>query len=55
MPSPSGVSKPPAPRPCIRIVASEVLLAGRRTLLIRHGEELYRLQLTSNGKLLLTK
>ena len=37
------------------IVRSEELLHGRRELWIEHGEEMYRLRLTSSGKLYLTK
>lgn len=36
-------------------VKSEALFRGARELLIRHGEELYRLRATSKGKLILTK
>ncbi len=41
----------PAPEP----VSSHDLLAGRRVLVIRHGAEEYRLQITRSGKLILTK
>jgi hemin uptake protein HemP len=34
---------------------SEDLLQGRRELLIRHGDEQYRLRLTRMNKLILTK
>lgn len=34
---------------------SATLLAGAREVLIRHGEETYRLKLTSSNKLILTK
>ncbi|MEL1263556.1 hemin uptake protein HemP [Pseudoxanthomonas putridarboris] len=34
---------------------SEVLLKGRREILIRHGDRVYRLRHTSNDKLILTK
>lgn len=34
---------------------SETLLHGRSEVLIRHGEELYRLRHTRNDKLILTK
>ena len=37
------------------IVSSQELLAGQRQLIIRHGHEQYRLQLTSGNKLILTK
>ncbi|MFQ5731398.1 MAG: hemin uptake protein HemP [Planctomycetaceae bacterium] len=36
-------------------VTSESLLAGHREILIRHGEAVYRLRLTRNGKLILQK
>jgi hemin uptake protein HemP len=34
---------------------SEALLQGQREVLIRHGEEVYRLRLTKQGKLILYK
>ena len=34
---------------------SEQLLRGRCEVLIRHGDEIYRLRHTRNGKLILTK
>lgn len=34
---------------------SSQLLQGRTEVLIRHGEEVYRLKLTRNGKLILHK
>jgi hemin uptake protein HemP len=34
---------------------SELLLKGRREILIRHGDTVYRLRHTSNDKLILTK
>ena len=36
-------------------VDSTALMNGKRELLIRHGEELYRLRLTASNKLILTK
>lgn len=36
-------------------VDSDVLLKGRREILIRHGDRVYRLRHTSNDKLILTK
>ena len=49
----------PHPKPLVkqvvREVASEELLRGETELLIRHGDELYRLKLTRNGKLILQK
>jgi len=38
-----------------RPVRSEELLHGQREVLIAHGDEIYRLRLTRNGKLILTK
>jgi hemin uptake protein HemP len=37
------------------VVSSEDLLAGRRQLIIQHGPEQYRLQVTNSNKLILTK
>lgn len=36
-------------------LSSERLLKGRREILIRHGDRVYRLRHTSNDKLILTK
>jgi hemin uptake protein HemP len=36
-------------------IAIETLLAGGREVILLHGETEYRLRLTSNGKLILTK
>jgi len=45
---------PPTKR-TIREVDSSELLHGESELLIRHGDEVYRLKLTRNGKLILQK
>ncbi|WP_244406249.1 hemin uptake protein HemP [Methylocella silvestris] len=37
------------------MVSSEELFASRREIIILHGSERYRLRLTSNDKLILTK
>ncbi|KAF1694283.1 hemin uptake protein HemP [Pseudoxanthomonas koreensis] len=37
------------------VLDSAQLLKGRREILIRHGDKLYRLRHTSNDKLILTK
>ncbi|WP_345780819.1 hemin uptake protein HemP [Pseudoxanthomonas sp.] len=37
------------------VLSSETLLKGRREILIRHGDKVYRLRHTSNDKLILTK
>ncbi len=47
----SGTSAPSG----LRIVDSSDLLAGHSSLLIRHLGEVYRLQTTRQGKLILTK
>jgi hemin uptake protein HemP len=39
----------------VRSIASEELMAGQRMIVIRHGKEEYRLQVTGAGKLILTK
>ena len=39
----------------VREVASSELLRGENEMLIRHGDETYRLKLTRNGKLILQK
>jgi hemin uptake protein HemP len=49
---------PPQPQPQDKVpavLASSDLLQGGRTVEIRHNGELYRLQATRQGKLLLTK
>ncbi len=38
-----------------KTIASEVLFAGKRELLIQHASESYRLRITNQGKLILTK
>lgn len=38
-----------------RVIASEDLFAGCRELVIKHAGDEYRLRLTSQGKLILTK
>ncbi|WP_372018567.1 hemin uptake protein HemP [Pseudoxanthomonas sp. 10H] len=45
----------PAPHAEDLVMASDQLLRGRREILIRHGDKLYRLRHTSNDKLILTK
>ncbi len=37
------------------IVESATLMGGRRELIIRHGDETYRLRITASNKLILTK
>jgi hemin uptake protein HemP len=52
--APTG-APPLMPKAPICAVSSRDLLAGRRVLVIRHGPEGSRLQITRNGKLILTK
>lgn len=51
-PSAAGKS---APRPRAQVIDSRALFADTRELLIRHGNDLYRLRVTQSGKLILTK
>ena len=37
------------------VVESATLMGGRRELIIRHGEDTYRLRVTASNKLILTK
>ncbi|MBS0550090.1 MAG: hemin uptake protein HemP [Proteobacteria bacterium] len=37
------------------VIDSTTLMGGRRELIIRHGEETYRLRITASNKLILTK
>lgn len=41
--------------PMEETLSSELLLNGRREVLISHGDRVYRLRHTSNDKLILTK
>ena len=43
------------PLPTEEAFSSERLFNGRREILIRHGDRVYRLRHTSNDKLILTK
>ncbi|KAF1719387.1 hemin uptake protein HemP [Pseudoxanthomonas wuyuanensis] len=45
----------PQPQPADEALDSDSLLKGRREILIRHGDRVYRLRHTSNDKLILTK
>ncbi len=59
----AGMNTDTAPERSIRItmagatpaISSADLLAGAREVIIRHGEELYRLRLTNSNKLILIK
>lgn len=61
-PSPAASAPPPAPSPTAGSDAppkmrlhSEQLFRGRDEVEIVHGQSLYRLRITSLGKLILTK
>ena len=55
-PAPSPSAAPaPAPAPAAPVLRSEQLLQGRRMVEIAHNGEVYRLQSTRLGKLILTK
>jgi hemin uptake protein HemP len=41
--------------PVHRSITSKDLMAGEHVIIIRHGQEEYRLRLTASGKLILTK
>jgi len=49
-PAKPEAAEAPAPE-----IESAALLAGRREVRIRHGDDTYRLKLTSNNKLILMK
>jgi hemin uptake protein HemP len=46
---------PTPPRPTVRRIEVKELLGGAREAVLLHAREEYRLRLTSNGKLILTK
>lgn len=53
-----GIEHQPLATPSLslpRQISSNELLQNESELLIRHGEETYRLKLTRNGKLILQK
>jgi hemin uptake protein HemP len=55
-PNGDGVDSALPPRKAvIPTLRSEELLRGRREVLIQHDHEVYRLSVTRNGKLILTK
>ena len=56
MTPPAPLPTPPQRQgPVLRMVDSQTLLNGDTVLLIRHLGEIYRLQTTRQGKLILTK
>lgn len=52
---PPAKSVPISSGPPVRCLDSVQLLRGQCEVLIRHGDEIYRLRHTRNGKLILTK
>lgn len=52
---PARPADAPASSSAAPSVESQTLLGGRRELLIRQGDSLYRLRITSTNKLILTK
>lgn len=53
--APATAAALPLPGEGLRRLASQSLFQGRQELLIDHGEAVYRLRITSQGKLILTK
>jgi hemin uptake protein HemP len=47
-------SASPSP-PAAKMLCSEELFEGRKEVFIQHGHALYRLRITSQGRLILTK
>jgi hemin uptake protein HemP len=47
--------RPPSLSAEPRVVRSEELFAGQKTIVIRHGAEVYRLLITRNDRLILQK
>ena len=53
---PTAVAGQELPRPAAKeLLYSEELLGTRREILIKHGDEIYRLRCTRQGKLILHK
>ncbi|HUN45792.1 MAG TPA: hemin uptake protein HemP [Stellaceae bacterium] len=53
--SPPRETRLPPPAADRPVISSRDLLAGQREVIIRHGQDLYRLRLTSSNKLILIK
>ena len=49
-PAPASTPTTPAPRK----ISSRELFNGAREIVIEHGDRLYRMRITQNGKLILT-
>lgn len=52
---PSGSEFEQTPENVARVIDSKAIFAGRREVWICHGDEMYRLRLTSSGKLYMSK
>ncbi|MEA3226509.1 MAG: hemin uptake protein HemP [Planctomycetota bacterium] len=39
----------------VPVIDSDLLFGGRKEVIVRHGESLYRLRKTKNGKLIMNK
>ena len=51
----NNLPKPDLPSPPMEVIKAAALFRDRRELVIEHRGERYRLSLTKNGKLILTK
>ena len=52
--TPSAADAQAEPQRPVRVVVSELLAGGREAILVHDGQD-YRLRITANGKLILTK
>jgi hemin uptake protein HemP len=53
--SPGGAVNEPTAAEDTRVLRSEELFAGARVVMIQHADELYRLMITRNNRLILQK
>jgi hemin uptake protein HemP len=53
--SPDNNDRSSGSRPAPARISLDAILRGRQEVIIEHRDEEYRLRITSNGKLLLTK
>jgi hemin uptake protein HemP len=53
-PAPSVATAHAEPQRPVRVIVSELLAGGREAILVHDGQD-YRLRITANGKLILTK
>ncbi len=53
-PAPTPEGNPDATKKRVRVLVSDILQGGREAILEHDGQE-YRLRITANGKLILTK